>query len=49
LVARQAELHCGVDGRRKARKKFKHEAQKAHEEESKTAPSVDRIMTQLFR
>jgi hypothetical protein len=30
VVAKQAEPHCGKDGRRKAIKKFKHEA---HEEE----------------
>jgi hypothetical protein len=39
VVARQAELHCGLDARRKARKNFNHEA---HEEERKTAPSGEK-------
>jgi len=45
VVARQAELHCGLDAFRKARKKFNHEAHKAHEEERKTEPSGDKIVT----
>jgi len=48
VVARQAELHCGLDALRKARKKFNHEAHKAHEEERKTAPSGDKIVTLLY-
>jgi hypothetical protein len=47
VVARHAELHCGLDALRKARKKFNHKAHKAHEEERKTAPSGDKIVTLL--
>jgi len=48
VVARQAELHCGLDARREARKKFNNEAHKAHEEERKTAPSGDKMVTLLY-
>jgi hypothetical protein len=44
VIARQAELLCGVNVRRKARKKFNHKAHKAHEEGRKTARGGDKIV-----
>jgi AcrR family transcriptional regulator len=38
VVAKLAEPNSDVAGRRKARKRFKHEAQKAHEEERTNSP-----------
>jgi hypothetical protein len=41
VVAKPAERHSDVAGHRKARKKFKHKAHEAHEEERKNSLTID--------
>jgi hypothetical protein len=41
VVTKQGEAHCAAGGRRKARKKFKHEGHEAHKEERNRRLMVD--------